>query len=131
MIKLFYPQSAHLVHATSRSRTLATYDEGSDSSDGGDGLARAVVQLDLDEVLLGLPGLSSNFKSEVESTYVSEADSQVTERLGQFALLSCERVFVSLGAVGLHEDLWHRWSIIYRNIGERFRTHPQRPHFGS
>lgn len=34
--------------------TIATYDEGSDGSDGGDALARAVVELNLDGVLLGL-----------------------------------------------------------------------------
>ena len=38
---------------------VVTYDEGSDSSDGGDGLARAMVELNLDEVFLGLPNLSS------------------------------------------------------------------------
>jgi hypothetical protein len=48
----------------------ATYDESADRADGGDGLARAVVELNLDEVLLG----------------VCEADRQVAERLGELAL---------------------------------------------
>jgi hypothetical protein len=57
MIKLFCFQSVvvrllALVPARSR---VATYDEGSDSAEGGDALARAVVKLNLDDVLLGLP----------------------------------------------------------------------------
>jgi hypothetical protein len=31
-----------------------TYDDGSDSSEGGDALSRSMVEFDLDEVLLGL-----------------------------------------------------------------------------
>jgi len=72
MIKLFYPQSAQCsLRYHAQSRVLATYDEGSDSPDGGDRLARAVVQLDLDEVLLGLHSLSSypkfHFQADVRA----------------------------------------------------------------
>ena len=34
---------------------IATYDDGADSAEGSNALARAVVELDLDLVLLGLP----------------------------------------------------------------------------
>ena len=48
----------------------ATYDQGADSSEGSDALAGAVVELNLDDILLG----------------VREADRQVAERLCELAL---------------------------------------------
>jgi hypothetical protein len=48
-------------------------DESADGAEGSDALARAVVELDLDEVLLG----------------VCEGDSQVTEGLGELATGAC------------------------------------------
>jgi hypothetical protein len=36
------------------SRVCATYNQGADSAESGDALAGTVVELDLDEVLLGL-----------------------------------------------------------------------------
>lgn len=56
MIKLFCFQSAlPLCPASIETRSVrATYDEGADSAESGDALARTVVKLDLDDVLLGL-----------------------------------------------------------------------------
>jgi hypothetical protein len=56
MIKLFYLLSALArvsadISAISR---VATYDESSDGADGSDALAGTVVELNLDDVLLGL-----------------------------------------------------------------------------
>jgi hypothetical protein len=66
----------------------ATYDESADSSEGGDALARAVVELNLDDVLLGLSCLSLQFPCATSnSTYVGEADRQVAKRLRELSLL--------------------------------------------
>ena len=56
MIKLFYSQSAQSSHVyqCGNSRMRATYNQGADSAESGDALAGTVVELDLDEVLLGL-----------------------------------------------------------------------------
>lgn len=57
MIRLFCSQSALsscpslLFH---RRFDDATYDQGADGAEGGDALPRSVVELDLDQVLLGL-----------------------------------------------------------------------------
>jgi hypothetical protein len=72
MIKLFYSQSAQSSHVyqCENSRMRATYNQGADSSESSDALAGAVVELDLDDILLG----------------VREADRQVAERLCELAL---------------------------------------------
>lgn len=55
MIKLFYSSQPSLSFLASiDSRVRATYNQGADSAEGGDALAGTVVELDLDEVLLGL-----------------------------------------------------------------------------
>jgi hypothetical protein len=56
MIKLFCPLSAFAyvsADVSTRSR-IATYDESSDGADSSDALAGTVVELNLDDVLLGL-----------------------------------------------------------------------------
>jgi hypothetical protein len=64
-------------------------DEGADSSEGGDALARSVVELNLDGIGLGLHRLSifGRLITIPGQTHRREADSQVTERLGQFSLI--------------------------------------------
>ena len=56
MIKLFCFQSVQpLPLANIETRSMrATYNEGADSAESGDALARTVVELDLDDVLRGL-----------------------------------------------------------------------------
>ncbi len=59
MIKLFYNQSVEPVHPCvipkfSKICSDVTYDECSDCSESGDGLTRAMMKFDLDNVLLGL-----------------------------------------------------------------------------
>lgn len=58
MIKLFYLMSvlavSSFVACPPNEWRLVTYDESSDSADGGDALAGTVVELNLDDVLLGL-----------------------------------------------------------------------------
>jgi hypothetical protein len=113
MIKLFYPQSARCSpNHHGRSRVLVTYDESSDSSDGGDGLARAVVQLDLDEVLLGLPCLSSSLQSPNPGrhTCVKLTAKWPSDLLNLPYPRECG--FVGLGAVCLLGDLWHEMSVV-------------------
>jgi hypothetical protein len=70
---------AHLVLVALGDTDDQVVDEGADGAEGSDALARAVVELDLDEVLLG----------------VREADSQVTEGLGESATGAC-RVKLSM-----------------------------------
>jgi hypothetical protein len=65
---------AHLVQVALCDTDDQVVDEGADSAEGSDALARAVVELDLDEVLLG----------------VGEGDSQVTERLLESATGTCD-----------------------------------------
>jgi hypothetical protein len=57
MIKLFYPLSVMpscLDHISVRRIVRVTYDEGADGAESSDALARAVVKLNLDDILLGL-----------------------------------------------------------------------------
>ena len=54
MIKLFYYSQYCLLLPRQVEGVGATYDESADGTDGGNALARAVVELDLDEVALGL-----------------------------------------------------------------------------
>lgn len=73
-------------------------DEGADGAECSDALARAVVELDLDEVLLG----------------VGEGDSQVTEGLGELATGAC-RVLVNASqracsAITTHLQQQRSWS---------------------
>lgn len=53
-IKLFYPSQSTCSSNNIDLKAFATYDDGSDSSEGSDALARTVVELDLDNVLLRL-----------------------------------------------------------------------------
>jgi hypothetical protein len=64
----------HLVQVALCDTDNQVVDEGADGAEGSDALARAVVELDLDEVLLG----------------VGEGDSQVTERLLESATGTCD-----------------------------------------
>ena len=60
----------HLVQVALCDTDDQVVDEGADGAEGSDALARAVVELDLDDILLG----------------VREADRQVAERLCELAL---------------------------------------------
>jgi hypothetical protein len=68
---------AHLVLVALGDTDDQVVDEGADGAEGSDALARAVVELDLDEVLLG----------------VGERDSQVAEGLLELATGACRRQY--------------------------------------
>ena len=89
---------AHLVLVALGDTDDQVVDEGADGAEGSDALARAVVELDLDEVLLG----------------VGEGNSQVAEGLLELATGACE-VGVSAGRVlvsqcGAHPQRQRSWS---------------------
>jgi hypothetical protein len=78
----------HLVLVSLGNTEDQVVDESADGPDGSDALPRSVVELDLDQVLLGL------YRSLVLApnptwcaTYVREADSQMAERLAEFSLI--------------------------------------------
>lgn len=67
---------SHLVLVALGDADDQVVDEGADGTEGSDALARAVVELDLDDILLG----------------VGEANGQVAERLDELALHICEKM---------------------------------------
>ena len=89
---------AHLVLVALGDTDDQVVDEGADGAEGSDALARAVVELDLDEVLLG----------------VGERDSQMAEGLLELATGACvlsmpiQRVFIQRSCT--HPRRQHSWS---------------------